>query len=1373
MRKFGRNLKYTVLWVAAVSLSLGVLLFAVSIASYFVLLYPPIQERAVRFAEEKMSGYFAGTVTIDRVESNLLSSISVYGFRAIGRSEHRDSITAEYVTVHYWIPALAVKRVRVLSVRASDVRGHIVMEPGNRIRLPFLPKYMDTPDYEFGNGKGRPPNPDDWPVKVFLGRAEVDGINAVYRDLSNDMVGEIRNASARARFHAVDSFSVSLAVPEASYRSPWWDGAIDTIGASGVITWHNLRVRSMLLLGSGTQVTGGGLLSYFPDGQWDLKADFKTPIRPLPILYAYLDGLGRDGVLEGTAAFGGKLYEPLYSAKVKGSGVKLRGHRIDNFNVEASYGRDEFGRARVRGNTGFGQFDVNASLLMKHINRGPEFGDYSVSAALTGLNAKNIADELGVALPAFPQDAGARLKANGSGIAMPSSVFLSAELDGGDIANGPLSLSATVNEDRWDVEGRWGANSLEGFGRVDLATGALFGTAGAEIPEPSALSRTFIKEHISGRLSASANIDGRVDSLSVAASLKGHRVRWRGMRADSLDAQMTVIDGVPHLSKAEAYVFGRIDSVAPYFGYKSVRGYVGAGLSMSGGLNDPFVRAYVLGRDLSYGRYSVDEATGVLALEKGAVRWDELRLQGKNTLVYSSGKLIPGGKEKIGDYTALSADAEFYIARGGGAAAPAGLMSVRGTVRGDSLDANCRVTSASLELLDPWLPEKHRVKGVFSLDGTFSGTPANPGGRLNFQVADPRYYGNRAFTVVGDAMLADSLLSGAALLRVSERSGAVEVMANLPFLPSSGWKLDETGRRAAQVWARSQSLNVAAITGFLEPDFSVSGTAGFDAQIRNAGKGWDLSGTLSLPDGGIRYAPKNIDVKNINLSASASGTLEKPLVEYTLESGPAEMPPLRMERGVFRGRSVLDTLFVDSARLSFMQNSSVDLNGMMLYGGADSLLYGQNFYVQYTMRNLPVEMFSPYFQGYNPSKGVFNGNGVVYASAGRPHVNGVLYLSRLELTIPDITPVFGPVNATFTLVGSTVEVTTLDAKWGRGSIHADGRASWDIDRLYDMNLNLRAGALYFELPEVVQVGIENAELRVFDRNGNINVIGKAALAPTSYMRDISIVETINKMQAGVDTRREPNPFLQSIRLRLDLDLANNMNVNINLGSARMDGRLTIAGSAAEPGFVGEVKVAEGFVYYLDRKFKITEGTLFNPDMAAVNPTLNIAAQSDVTTYSPTAKTESFTITLTLLGTLENPVVHFTADPALSELDILSILTFGERMGGMGSHTNDRLMSIAAQQALGLGARRLERILNVDRISVSDVTGGSGSQNAGATVGVTKRFSNRLNLTYETNTGNLSDRKVTAQYRLVPNLYLEGQTTSEGENAVDLIFRYSR
>jgi autotransporter translocation and assembly factor TamB len=193
----------------------------------------------------------------------------------------------------------------------------------------------------------------------------------------------------------------------------------------------------------------------------------------------------------------------------------------------------------------------------------------------------------------------------------------------------------------------------------------------------------------------------------------------------------------------------------------------------------------------------------------------------------------------------------------------------------------------------------------------------------------------------------------------------------------------------------------------------------------------------------------------------------------------------------------------------------------------------------------------------------------------------------------------------------------------------------------------------------------------------------------------------------------------------------------------------------------------GVTTYLDRKFQIVDGSLFNPDLAAINPNLNIAAKHDVVTVSPSGRAEYFTITLNLTGTLESPVVRFTAEPALSELDILSILTFGERMGGMGGDISSRLTNIAAQQVLGIGARRLEKLLNLDRVSVT------GTQSEGITIGVTKRVTNRLSLSYETSTGNITNQKAAAQYRLLSNLYLEGQTTSEGEGAVNLMFRYSR
>jgi autotransporter translocation and assembly factor TamB len=326
-----------------------------------------------------------------------------------------------------------------------------------------------------------------------------------------------------------------------------------------------------------------------------------------------------------------------------------------------------------------------------------------------------------------------------------------------------------------------------------------------------------------------------------------------------------------------------------------------------------------------------------------------------------------------------------------------------------------------------------------------------------------------------------------------------------------------------------------------------------------------------------------------------------------------------------------------------------------------------------------------------------------------------------------------------------------------------------------MDLSVNAAGIRFELPEVINVGISSAALRINDQGDDLIISGRAALGQTTYMRDLNVFEMVEQMRVGSDIRRAPNPFLQSVLLRIDLDLANNMNIDMNVGTFLMDGRLTIGGSADEPGIVGEIRVRDGFVYYLDRKFTITEGSLFNPDMTAVNPNLRITAKSDVVTFSPNSRAEHYAITLNLTGTMESPVVRFTSEPALSELDILSILTFGERMGGMGSDIGNRALNLMAQPFVGLGARRLEKMLNLDRVSVSgDVLGGiGGGHGTGATIGVSKRVTSRLNLTLETNTTRLTDQKVTAQYRLLPSLYLEGQRTSDGENALDLIFRYSR
>jgi len=1392
MRRARHILKMIALWIAAVTLAVAVLIFAVSIAFYSVLTLPSVQDRALRVAEAKIAdlGFFNGDITIERISSNLISYVEVYGLRAVGKSGYGDSVYVGRATARYRIPPLVRKTVSVHKVTVTDVRGHIVMAPDGDIMIPFMPvqyyREMDSvpPDAVPGlpplrrskrpnNGKGAPPDPSEWPWKVNIGRARVSGINAVYRDLQNNMVGEITNASAEARFYAIDSFYAELRVPGGYYASPWWSGAIDTIGVSGVITWKDLEVRSLLLKGAATHVTAAGKLSYYEGKPWDLRADFITSVKPLPVLYENAEGLGKDGILEGKATFGGTLYEPVFGARVKGHGIVYRGYDLAFLNVDASYGRDEYGRARVRGGSVFGNFDLDARLLMKNLMRGPEFGGYSATALLSVTDAKKIAEELKVKLP-LPVDGGQlRLKADGDCFEIPSQAVLTAEFTGEGLAGSVINVGARVKNDAWEVDGNWGSNVAEGRGRINVKTLAFSGALNADIPDPSVPAAAFTKERVHGKLELAAEFGGRLDKLdrlTASAVAKGDGIRWRGMRADSVEAHVSVDSGKVTLRRADGRVHGRVDSVAAFFGQGGrAGGYVDADVSMKGGFDDPLINARLRGYGLRYDRYVLDTLAGFASMEKDTVRWNSFYLRGMGTVLESAGRLV------LGRDLALAGGAELFEERPDGSRVSAGRLSANGVVTADSIKGSCRLASLPLRMLDPWIPPEHRMQGVASFTGEFSGTPANPSGKVSFKLADPVCGKYAVRSVSGDASLSDSMVTASAFIKTGGASGPVEIKAFLPFLPSSGWKIDETGKRAARIGASAGKFDLGELSArFLEPECNAAGGAAFDVRLANAGGGWTVGGELSVRDAAIRYNPQEANVDGVNVDVALSGTLQKPLAEFTLSAKRAEMGQLRMDRAFIKGRSGIDTLMLDSAAFVFRDTGIVNLKGMLRYGGADSLFHNQNFYAQYWIKTLPISAFSRMIPGVRLRNGVFSGSGVIHAGGGRPLADGTLRLTGLNVVIPDINPAIGPLDASFRFSDSSVVISSLNAKWGRGRLSASGRTGWNLERISDVSLNVKAQDLSFELPDVVNVGIANANLRISDRGGGLIIDGKAAMGHTSYVRDLNVVEMINQMQVAADVRRTPNPFLQSIQLRIDLDLANNVSVDMNVGTLLADGRLTVAGTAGSPGIVGEIKIVDGFVYYLDRKFTIAEGVIFNPDHSRINPSLRITAKADVVTFSPDSRSEQFTVTLSVTGTMDNPVVRFSAEPTLSELDILSILTFGERMGGMGSDINNRLMNIAVQQAIGLGTRRLEKLLNLDRVSVSgDVLGTGNSQSAGATIGVSKRFTSRLNVSYETNTNKLSDRKVTAQYRLLQNLFLEGLTTSEGENALDLILRYSR
>ncbi len=226
-----------------------------------------------------------------------------------------------------------------------------------------------------------------------------------------------------------------------------------------------------------------------------------------------------------------------------------------------------------------------------------------------------------------------------------------------------------------------------------------------------------------------------------------------------------------------------------------------------------------------------------------------------------------------------------------------------------------------------------------------------------------------------------------------------------------------------------------------------------------------------------------------------------------------------------------------------------------------------------------------------------------------------------------------------------------------------------------------------------------------------------------------------------------------------------------------EGDVTLSGTAAVPGYIGEIKLSSGYILYLDRSFEIIKCSIYNYDPYKLNPVLNLEAQTEVLSISAvTGDPLSYIIYMTISGTLEEPVVMFRSEgengEGLSQADIISVLTLGQPLGAIGGNLGERLRAFAGESLLGFGSRKLEQLLGIERIDIrGDIFAMDSVYSPRLTL--TKRIGPRLTLSYETLLGNLAQRRISALFRLTRRFFLKGETDSEGESGVDLIFRLSR
>ena len=790
-------------------------------------------------------------------------------------------------------------------------------------------------------------------------------------------------------------------------------------------------------------------------------------------------------------------------------------------------------------------------------------------------------------------------------------------------------------------------------------------------------------------------------------------------------------------------------------------GLTGAGgrLQAEGSIEGPWSgiagRLAVTLRQPVYGSVRFEEGSLAARLAGGRIVLDSLQLRQGGLRVEASGELDPRSMRG-----AVRADLA------AGDAAPGRLTASFAMPRGGALRLDASGEGLPLGPLSAISPTLPAIGGTLRFAARMhraapaeaAPAPAPLQAEASWTVSDPRFRELRMSSLEGRLVLAEgrlrvegldlrgpgARLQAAAAVGLDTRRGRPLLSAASPFNGS----------------LQGENVDLRVLTPFLPPAMRVGGRLNGRMEWSGSLKRPEPRGTLAVSGGSLSLSPEAPSLAGAALEASFQGsTLSLESLTATVQGVPV---------------SLSGTLHTpDFEQLRFDLNAA--LSGWGSLDASGTVSPGQ-LSVDSRVRSLDLRLAGLFVPALQSLRGTLTGTLAVRGTPAVPQVTGTVEGTGLGYRLPGLADPLSGGALRLSFEGRRVDVQSLAARLGKGSVSAGGTLSWGLGGLEQADLDVGLRALSLAKPGVYRVSLRSAELRFHGSGDQYSLEGDVEPGDSRLLQNIqpaSVIEFLRSLQRP----SRPLPlFLAKTRLNVRLRNADSLWMQNNLGRVRLTAALTVLGTATQPAVAGRVTVQDGYVTFLDRRFSITRGTADFADVARMNPVLDLEARTEVKFYQQ-LQSVPFAIVLTLAGPLETVEVALSSDPPLSQANIVSLLALGtlrsEGPGGLNEERStgqvllERAGELASEQFsryVGEGAKDL---LGLDEFTVTGNLFNLGRDQDNPELTASKQLTDRLELSYSTNLGPFDQHDLSMDYQLSENLSLEGKVNQAGEAEVRL------
>lgn len=1348
-------MKNKLIRIALVVLALIVLV----IISTVLLLTSSIGEDLVReWLERRLTAEMGLPVSIGRFETNLWTRVEidslVAGEHAVSTESAGTAIHIEFVRVSYSIPQLLGETVRLKALDVHGVDAGIVLDSLGRFGIPLI----DTPI---------PDSADTGQTKaaIQIDTISFSGTNLSYHDPRLPLSVEIAGAEISALGHDSGLYSGRLTLEKilSSYDSLHLD--IDEVEIAASLDGERVRIENARADINGLEVAGSGSLQTIGqreitfetsiDGHLDNIASSFSSAFDLPHL--------ESGKLSAQLRVEGTLDQPAASLDAHVTSVVL-----DDISLPKTILRAEYHDSTIEIDTF--QASVFGGLIL---------GAGSISLdSLNPTSVDIVLEDIGVSpvwglvyeKPSpYQGTLAGRIAAGAQGLDL-SSLTAEVNISGSGLrySNKPvpdLSCRATLKHSKVEFTLTHGIDQL--YADVDLSGDALSGTFGVSIPDLTALARFASQPDVTGGLWADGTISGSYENPVIRSTIAGSSITYRNLPVDSVSAKVIYRDSTVMLERVMCH--GSLDGIDPAnspFDIDSIDGSMMYTCNVQGSIDSlsGLFRAQLM--QPQYNSYSVDSVAVEAVLDGSNLKLTSFDVFRDELVARSSVAYDTSTASGVFDVRFLAADVlpdsgndsvvdslEFIVDCG----------SIGGTFAlksGDSLSAQIQGRDLWLGLVPKITGDTTITDGRIEFELDVDGALPIPNSSLRATVRGLGAAGQRIDSVSTDMRLNRDALIIEEMTAYAFGS-ALEAFGRLQFgFPADGgFVIDSNASIQAELNATDFDLSVIEI--LLPPQSEFSGMVSAAVELSGTLESPRMKGWLSATKGRLVLAESPAVVDSIEIALSFADSI------LTIDNAScmASGLPLRATGSLtapsFESVSVNMTLGVgDLGKLSIAGTASErDLNLDLLSDTLD------------------LSIFQPFMTGIDSLSGTLGCQILVVGEMSEPSINGYLRLRALSLVAPRNYVRLSDGYADVRFDRDQVIVDSASTLLNDGNIVLSGSVTHENMELADAGLSLRAHSISFHQPEIYSAVIDSATLIYGKQGENYVLDGDVVIGEARLIAGIRLTSILPWIQSVETVDLELPELIARSRLDVRIRESDQLWVDNNVARTRQRAELGIIGTPLRPNFAGMIRIEEGYLLYLDRRFKVNQGVVYFNDPARFNPEIDLDASTDITVYRRTSA-QPYTVYIRVEGPFDQLQYGLFSEPELEKPDIVALLTLGATrselagdkenggQGGLKSVLADRFSMLTSQKVSGYLSRKAGSFFGFDEFTIQGNLF-KFDDSWGPQLVASKRLSRRVDLTYSTTVGHLNDQTVRLGYRLTPKLSLQGETNRMGQAGIDL------